>query len=246
MKTLIVLFIITFNTFANLVNYEKKDLKYRTFFGRCPSRVVGNLTLKLVKIFEENQSLKDVKERILLERLDEKHFLASYDIKYDPIKKFLTFNFDCPEPLMKVQIYKQNGLEYYTAILVDNGKLFDPTYEYILETENKISAKLPSLALPVGEIDKKIQMRITMMVKSLPSEFRNKISEVILDEEQKLTVIVSHLGKPTSAFLGKDNWELKSEKLKKIINYMAEKKKTPSIINLTNDKKVVVKFSSKI
>lgn len=246
MKLLIILFFIVNVVFGNVATFEKKDLKYRTFFGKCPSRVVGNLTLKLVKTFEHRQSLKDVKEIIISERLDEKHFLASYDIKYDPIKKFLTFNFDCPEPLMKVQIYKQNGLEYYTAILVDNGKLFDPTYEYILEAENKISSKLPSLALPVGEIDKKIQKRITMVIKSMSMDFRNKISEVILDEEKKLTVIVSHLGKPTSAFLGKDNWEIKSEKLKKIINYMVEKKKTPSIINLTNDKKVVVKFSSKI
>ena len=147
---------------------------------------------------------------------------------------------------MKVQIYKKNGLEYYTAILVDNGKLFDPTYEYILETEKKLKTKLPSLALPVGEIDKSIQMKITKMVKNLDVEFRKKISEIILGDDKKLTIIVSNRGKPTSAFFGIDKWELKSKKLKKIISYMSKKKKTPSIINLTNDKKVVVKFSTKI
>ena len=47
---------------------------------------------------------------------------------------------------MKVQIYKDNGDEYYTAILVDNGKLVDPTYEVLLRTEKKLKKKLPSMA----------------------------------------------------------------------------------------------------
>lgn len=242
----ILIILILFSFMAHSKFATKKKVKYRTYFGKCPSRVVGNLTLKLVKTFEDTGSLKEIKKRIIRERLDEKHFLSQYDVRYNPLRSFLTFSFDCPEPLMKVQIYKKNGLEYYTAILVDNGKLFDPTYEYILETEKKLKTKLPSLALPIGEIDKSIQMKITKMVKNLDHDFRKKISEIILDDEKKLTIIVSNRGKPTSAFLGIDKWELKSKKLKKIISYMSKKRKTPSIINLTNDKKVVVKFSTKI
>jgi hypothetical protein len=240
---LIIISIIGFSANANIT--RKSKVKYRTYFGKCPSRVVGNLTLKLVKTFEETSSLKEIKKQITRERLDEKHFLSQYDVKYNPLKKFLTFSFDCPEPLMKVQIYKSNGLEYYTAILVDNGKLFDPTYEYILETEKKLKYKLPSLALPVGEIDKKIQMKITRMVKNMDINFRNTISEIILDDNKRLTVILSNRGKPVSAFFGIDNWSLKAIKLKKIIGYLSKKRKTPTIINLTNDKKVVVKFSSR-
>ena len=38
--------------------------------------------------------------------------------------------------------FEDNGDEFYTAILVDNGKLFDPTYEVLLRSEKKLKKPL--------------------------------------------------------------------------------------------------------
>jgi hypothetical protein len=152
---------------------------------------------------------------------------------------------DCPDPLMKVQIYKANGIDSYEAILVDSGELFDPTYEVLLRTEKKLSYALPYLAIPVGELEKETQWKITRVVNSMEESFRRKISEVILNERGELTVILSLRGNPSSVFMGKEEWIDKTMQLKKIVKYMESKKKIPAIINLTNSKKVVVKFNSK-
>ncbi|MDC1173862.1 cell division protein FtsQ/DivIB [Bacteriovoracaceae bacterium] len=144
---------------------------------------------------------------------------------------------------MKVQIYKENGLDSYEAILVDNGELFDPTYEVLLRTEKKLKGQLPYFALPVGEIDKNIQKEVSHIVKKMSKNFRKKISEVILNDNKDLTIILSINGGPSSVFIGKEDWDEKVEKLKKIVSYMESKKKMPAIINLTNSKKVVVKFN---
>ena len=196
-----------------------------------------------MKTFEQTKSLRKIKERIVSEKLNEKHFVTDYKIKYDPVKKGLHFRYECPEPLMKVQIYKENGLDSYEAILVDNGELFDPTYVVLLRSEKKLKANLPYFALPVGEMDKKIQKEVSHIVKNMKKSFRKKISEVILNENKDLTIILSINGGPSSVFIGKDDWTKKVEKLKKIVSYMEKKKKIPAIINLTNSKKVVVKFN---
>ena len=61
-----------------------------------------------------------------------------------------------------------------------------------------------------------------------------------------MTVILSIDGHPSSVFMGSDLWDEKMVKLQKIVNYVAsEKMKVPAIINLTNLKKIVVKFSDK-
>ena len=51
--------------------------------------------------------------------------------------------------------------------------------------------------------------------------------------------------KPSSAFLGKEYWDEKVAKLGSIMNVMKSKKTIPAVINLTNAKKVVVKFTDK-
>jgi hypothetical protein len=242
------IFILTilFALSANAKFTPRHKVKYRTFFGKCPSKVVGKLTIGLVREFEKKLSLKDVKEKIIKERVVEKHFLSRYNIDYDPATKFLKFSFDCPSPLLKVQIYKKNGFDYYSAILVDNGELFDPTYEVLLKSEKKLSHKLPNLALPVGDLKKETRLKITDLVNELKTSFRNKISEIIYNENSELTFILSVKGKPSSAFLGKADWNDKVKKLTKIISYMSKRRKVPAIINLTNPKKVVVKFTSRI
>ena len=227
-------------------NISEKEINYRTSFGSCPSRTAGSLTLKLVKIFEGNRSLKDVKDYIENDKIMDKYFLSDYRINYNPLKKIIKFNLECPNPLMKVQIYKRNNIDSYDAILVDNGRLYDPTYLVLLKEEKKIKKALPFLALPVGNLKEEIRLNITKVIKDLKEELLNELSEVILNESNELTIIFSMRGNATSVFFGKDEWDIKVNKLQKIVSYMKSKKRMPSIINLTHSKKVVVKFKDKI
>jgi hypothetical protein len=240
-----VFFIQTSTCFASFKEAHIKNVKYRTFFGKCPSRLAGSLTLNLVKAFEKRRLLSDVKKKILKDKLISKHFISSYEIKFNPLKKFLDIKLNCPRPLMKVQIYKQNGQNSYDALLVDNGKLFDPTYEEILRNDNKLHESLPSLAIPVEKANDKVQNELVQIIQAMDLDFRKTLSEVILGTRGNLTIILSLKGRPSSAFLGKDSWTEKTLKLQKIIRFLGEKKKTPSIINLTNSKKVVVKFNDR-
>jgi hypothetical protein len=246
-KILIMTTLLVTNASAKRTNNKLVDkIKYKTFFNKCPSQLGGKLTLILTREFEKNNSLKEVKEKIIKEKLDEKYFLSNYKIQFDPIKSKLKFNFECPEALMKVQIYKDNGDEFYTAILVDSGKLVDPTYEVLLRAEKKIKGKLPELALPVSALDDNTHLEVTDLVSSLSADFRSKISEVIVSENKELTIILSINNRPSSVFLGKDYWSEKVVKLVKVVTYMKAKKSVPAIINLTNSKKIVVKFSDTI
>lgn len=223
-------------------NLGKNRITYQTFFGNCPARSAGTLTIELVKLFEKTKSLYDLKNEIVTNKLDEKYYLSSYQIKYDPMRSKLRFYYDCPNALMKVQIYKKDGDESYSAILVDNGKLFDPSYEILLRGEKKIEGSLPYLALPVNEINEKIQNRVAELMISFKSNFRKRISEVIINDDKELTIIYTHKTRPTSVFFGEYHWLEKSEKFQKIVGFMAKKNKMPSIINMTSAKKVVVKF----
>lgn len=225
--------------------YMPTNLKYKTSFGSCPSRAAGTLALNLMKEFEKTGSLRVIKSKIEKEHLEQKHFISSYKIDYDPLRKMINFSFDCPNPLMKVQLYKSNGLDSYDAILVDTGDLFDPTYEVLLRSESLLKDDLPTLAIPVGEMDDETKRILTELVKKMPGDFRSKLSEIILSEKKDLTIILSLRGRPSSVFLGLDDWSNKLQKLIKVVGYMESKKKIPAIINLTNAKKVVVKFSDR-
>ncbi|MFG1494016.1 hypothetical protein ACRXCV_01720 [Halobacteriovorax sp. GFR7] len=242
-KAISIISLLLLSASASAVSQPNEKIKYKTAFGKCPSRAAGTLTLKLVKDFEKNRSLRSMKNLVAADKLKEKHFLSDYTIKYNPMEGMLNFIYECPSPLMKVQIYKENGMESYEAILVDNGQLFDPTYEILLRTEKKLNYSLPYLAIPVGEMDKTVQKNITRIIADLDLVFRKLISEVIISDDKELTMILSIKGKPSSVFMGKDEWPLKVEKLTQIIGYMNKKKKIPSVINITNSKKVVVKFN---
>lgn len=246
MKALFALIAILNSAFLFAVTPEsvlRKDYQYKTYFGSCPSKVAGKLTLTLMKRFEETGSLMDVKSLIIENKLDEKHFLSEYKISFDPATKLIRFNFDCPKPVMKAQIYKENGEEFYTAILVENGEFVDPTYEVLLRAEKKLTKKLPNLAFPVKLIDTDIQKEMTHLALTFDNAFKNKLSEIIIDDDKKLTMIFSINRRPSSAFLGNDYWSEKVEKLAKVIDYMKKKNTVPAVINLTNSKKIVVKFS---
>jgi len=234
-------------SFGSEAAYSRKTkVKYKTNFGSCPSRTAGQMVMKLIKKFEQNQSLKEVKQEIINKDLASTHFISDYSIRFDPMRKALHFNFICPKPLMKVQVYKDNGLDSYEAILVSNGQLYDPTYEVLLRSDRKLSGDLPFLALPIGSVKNKVNDQLTGLIRKMGDSFRKKVSEVILDKKGEMTVILSLQGSPSSVFMGQGEWNDKLSKLKRIIKTMERKRKIPSIINLTNAKKVVVKFKSNI
>lgn len=228
-----------------LASVPQKKITYQTYFGDCPTRTAGSLALKIVRDLENNLSLKDVKEKLIKEGLFQKYFLSNYNISYDPFSKLLKFSFNCPRPIMKVQVTSEGAANSYNAILAENGMLFDPTYEVLLREENKLIDELPLLAFPLKEIDSSLPHQISRLFASCEKELQSMFSEIILGPDNGLTVILSVSSRPMTAFLGKSDWDKKLARLSKIINFLGPKNKIPSVVNLSNEKKVVVKFSDK-
>jgi hypothetical protein len=226
-------------------NFTQKNVNYRTYFGNCPSKSSGFLTILLMKEFEKDHSLKDLKEKILNEKLDEKYFLSDYRISYNPLMKTLKINFECPEPLAKVQVYKSNGQEHYSAILADNAKLYEPHYENLMRTEKKLLYPLPLLAISMEQIESSAPTELAEFIKKIEVDLRKQISEIIINKNKDLTIIFALSGRATSVFMGADLWDEKLLKLSKIVTYIGRNNRYPTSINLMNSKKVVVKFSDK-
>lgn len=227
-------------------SFTQKNVKYQTYFGECPTKSSGMLILAVMKEFEKAHSLKDVKEKILNEKLDEKYFLSDYRISYNPVIKSLRIQLECPEPLAKVQVYKSSGEEHYSAILAANSKLYEPHYENLMKAEKKLAHNLPLLAISTEQLEGEAPASLSHFIKSMEIDLRKQISEIIISKNNDLTVIFSLGGKATSVFLGADLWDEKLTKLSKIVGYVTKNKRYPSSINLVNAKKVVVKFSDKI
>ncbi len=231
---------------ANPESFTQKDIKYRTYIGECPSKSSGVFGITVMKEFEKNHSLKDVKMKILKEKLDEKYFLSHYRISYNPVIKTLKIRLECPEPLAKVQVYKSNGEEHYSAVLGANARLYEPQYENLMKAEKKIRHNLPLLALTMEQIEGDAPTTLSRFIKAMDVELRRTISEMIINKNNELTIVFALGGKATSVFMGAELWEEKLTKLAKIVNFVRESKRYPSSINLVNAKKVVVKFSDKI
>ena len=227
-------------------SFTQKEIKYRSYFGECPTKSSGDFAMIIMKEFEKKHSLKDVKERILNEKLDEKHYLSNYRISYNPVIKSLRINLECPEPLAKVQVYKVNGEEHYSAILGSNAKLYEPGYENLMKAEKKLNYNLPLLAISIGQIDGDAPTTLASFIKLMESDLRKQISEIILSKTNDLTIVFALGGKATSVFMGADLWEEKLTKLAKVVGYVSKNKRYPTSINLVNAKKVVVKFSDNI
>lgn len=235
------------SAFASMSDsFTQKEIKYRSYFGECPSKSSGDFAMIIMKEFEKKHSLKDVKERILNEKLDEKHYLSNYRISYNPVIKSLRINLECPEPLAKVQVYKVNGEEHYSAILGSNAKLYEPGYENLMKAEKKLNYNLPLLAISIGQIDGDAPTALASFIKLMESDLRKQISEIILSKTNDLTIVFALGGKATSVFMGADLWEEKLTKLAKVVGYVSKNKRYPTSINLVNAKKVVVKFSDSI
>ncbi|MBY0515815.1 MAG: hypothetical protein K2P81_02825 [Bacteriovoracaceae bacterium] len=223
-------------------SFNQNNLKYRTSFGSCPEKSSGELAIIMMKEFEKNLSLRDVKEKILSEKLEEKYFLSQYNVSYNPVSQVVKIKFNCPAPLVRVQVYRENGKEHYSAIMVDSGKLFDPSYEMLLKAEKLLKTDLPSLAISVRDLEGETHENFTKFATQIDESLRAKISEMIINENKELTIIFSLGGRTTNVFLGKELWQAKLEKLAKIISYVEKSEKYPTTINLTNAKKVVVRF----
>lgn len=238
-----IFFILSSVAFATVPRtFEQNSLKYRTSFNECPSRSSGELTILIMKEFEKARSLKTVKEKFLSEKWSDKYFLSKYNVGFNPVTKTVRINLECPKPLVRVQVYKENGAEHYSAVMVSTGKLFDPSYEVLLKAEKLLNSDLPSLAIPVRELEGQVHENFTRFATRLDAEMRSKISEIIINENKELSIIFSLGQRTTSVFLGNDLWETKLDKLIKIISYVERSHKYPQTINLTNSKKVVVKF----
>lgn len=226
--------------------FTQKNIHYRTYIGECPSKSAGSFAMIVMKEFEKKHSLKDVKEKILDEKLDEKHFLSDYRISYNPVIKTLKIDLECPQPLVKVQVYKSNGEEHYSAILGDNAKMYEPGFENLMKAEKKLTHNLPALAISTHQLEGDAPTNLAQFIKSMEKDLRNQISEIILSKNNELTIIFALGGRATSVFMGSDLWEEKLVKLTKVIGYVQKSKRYPGSINLVNSKKVVVKFSDNI
>lgn len=227
-------------------SFTQKNINYRTYIGECPSKSSASFAMLVMKEFEKKQSLKDVKEKILHEKLDEKHFLSEYRISYNPVIKTLRLQLDCPQPLLKVQVYKSNGEEHYSAILGDNAKMYEPGYEVIMKAEKKLTYNIPLLAISMQQLEGDAPTNLANFIKQMEKDLRKQISEMIMSKNNELTIVFALGGKATSVFMGSDLWEDKLTKLTKIIGYVNKNKRYPGSINLVNSKKVVVKFSDNI
>jgi hypothetical protein len=242
-----ILSLATLNSLAGVPDsFTQKNINYRTFIGECPSKSSTSFAMIVMKEFEKKHSLKNVKEKILHEKLDEKHFLSDYRINYNPIIKTLRINLECPEALVKVQVYKSNGEEHYSAILGDNGKMYDPGYENLLKGEKKLSRNLPLLAISMQQLEGNAPTDLVNFIKLMEKGLRDQISEIIMNKNNELTIVFALGGKATSVFMGADLWEEKLTKLSKIVGYVQKNKRYPGSINLVNAKKVVVKFSDNL
>jgi hypothetical protein len=242
-----ILGLISWNCLASVPDsFTQKNVNYKTIIGECPSKSSGSFAMIIMKEFEKKHSLKMVKEKILLEKLDEKHFLSDYRISYNPVIKTLKLQLDCPQPLMKVQVYKSNGEEHYSAVLGDNAKLYDPGYENLMRAEKKLNYHLPLLAISMKQLEGDAPTNLARFIKLMEKDLRHHISEIIFSKNNDLTIVFALGGKATSVFMGADLWEDKLVKLSKIIGYVQQNKRYPGSINLVNAKKVVVKFSENI
>ncbi|MBF0207156.1 MAG: hypothetical protein HQK53_09730 [Oligoflexia bacterium] len=203
--------------------FDSSEIKSRIFFGNCPVRLTSILTSNLVDEFKVGMSLMDVKKKILEENLQKKNFISLYNIKYNPLAQLLEFFYDCPAPLSRVSVYEREWSELYRAILGNNGKLYDPTYEIILREEKKLNQELPVLALPLGEVDKSLQSQITTIMKGTKFKYKNFITEYLINQDKELTIILSYNGSPITTFFGSNVWEQKIYKLERIIEYLRSK-----------------------
>jgi hypothetical protein len=219
-----------------------QKVKYKTRFENCPSQVLGRLTLKLIKYFEKNRSLFAIKKKIIDEKLAEIYYLEDYKIKFNPINNRLHFYFKCPVPSFKLDFIKNGQPNNESGILAENGVILSTGYLSLLRTEGKFLKDLPVVTIVEGDLENDVKLA-SQAGRLFKQRFPSELSELVLDENRHLTAILAVQNSPISVFMGADDWEEKMVKLKKTITYLDKRTRLPKVINLTDVKKVVVKFS---
>ena len=220
----------------------KNEVSYKIKNYSCPTKVVGDLTLRLMDVFERDQSLKDLKLSIVKNAYESKYFLQDYEIKFNPLEGSLLFTYYCPKPLMKIEIFDSLGIKTFGGTLVSNGEIFKESFLKLLEKESNKELDIPYLSIPHDKINGELTKRIAKLYLSLSDVNKQKVSEIILNSSKELTFIITSSNRVASAFFGQVKWSEKVSKLEKILNHFNASDKLPSLVNLTNSKKVVVKF----
>jgi hypothetical protein len=220
--------------------------KIRTSFGSCPARSAGSFVLKVSKEFDSHHSMIKVKKKILNEELMQRHYISKYNIKFDPVTENLIFNLQCADAVARIQGGKTAGADSYEGILVQGGKIFDPVYEMLLRDSKKLTTDLPVVSVATNEIDEKKLKDISSALESLPADIYKVVSEIILDKNGEVLVIILNEGikQPTSFFMNDRSLITKFEKLTQMVRYFQGQKAQPLVVNMHNEKKVVVKFGN--
>ena len=96
------LFIITAVLSVNPVfSAISQKVKYKTTFNNCPSRSAGKFAMRLLKTYERNRSLYDVKSDIEENFLTDKHFVEKYSVNIDPSKNIMNINLSLSKTSVK-------------------------------------------------------------------------------------------------------------------------------------------------
>ena len=221
------------------VSLSKSEIKVD--FGTCPKKPTGDFVFKTSKIFEKNRSLKEVKIFATENRLKQKHFLRDYKITYNPVKKTLNYFLECSEPILKVSAIAEKGKIAYDVVLSEDGHTHDPSYLVYLRSEDG-SLNISKAALPVDMMTKANKDELVLLARQMKNLNKISLRELIFTKTGEMTMIIGKKKKIISVFLGKSFWKKKLDKLDKIISYLDAKQKTPSLVNLTDMEKAVIKF----
>jgi uncharacterized protein YqkB len=242
MKLLVAVYFLISSIYANPgLQFTQTKTQYTLDFNSCPMKSAGDLAILLAREFDQSKSLYKLKRKFIDERYKEIYFLSNYSISYNPIAKKLSFKFECPALIARIQITKENGVNFLGS-LVDTGEVFDPQYEVLLKREKLISSTVPYFAISIKNLNEQKHLSVVKLLKQMNPKIYQQVSEVILNESEELTLILKSKSKATSVLLGKEYWDDKISKLLKIQEHFSQKEKTPLVINLTSNKKVVVRF----
>jgi hypothetical protein len=218
-------------------------IRYEVQTNLCPKSHVQHLINKIKRSYDEHQSLYDLKKQFLSENWSTQYFLSFYKIEYFPFVKKVAVQLDCSQPLFRVH-FKQNSHELYEKTLAENGQLYDPNYEYLYYKDQDVPVQLSYLTIDEKHRENKIFfIQIKNLVKTQKVFFQKYIAEAIFDEGDSLTFIIRHSQGSSVAYLGKSDWNKKLHILKKMMMNFEMQGQIPVLMNVSNLKKVVVKFT---
>ncbi|MBI2521523.1 MAG: hypothetical protein HYV97_13985 [Bdellovibrio sp.] len=226
---------------------QANSYSYKSFIGNCPARPSSEFALLIAKRFEEKKSLGDVKRYLENGHHSERYFVSNYKVDFDPLREHITIKLECPGPIYRVTFYSTKGTRpksYDDLILASDGNFYNKIFADFLTEEGKLTKKLPVLAMPESRYGRELWdglKRISTSIYTL--ELEKNLTEMIVNKDGSLTMILSVNSHPVSVFFGKSEWDDKIQKLSRLVTYTQNQQRIPSIVNMTNAKKVVVKFS---